>query len=323
MSEPVLQMIEVQGLRMHVAIQGSGPVVLLCHGFPEGWSSWRHQIRALAEAGYRAVAPDMRGYGHTDRPSDIGQYAMTHLVGDMVGLLDRLEAKDAVIIGHDWGAPVAWHAALWRPDRFRAVGGLSVPFYPRSAAPPSTRMPETKEAVFYQTYFMAPGIAEAEFERDIRSTLRKFQVLWSGNPTAASGGQRVMVPRQGGFLTDTPEPGVLPAWVTEADIDAYTAAFQHSGFRGPLNWYRNIDRNWEQMAPWQGVKLTTPALYMIGDRDPVLTFRRMDRLIPGLEHAVPGLREKHIIPNCGHWIQREQPDAVNTALLRFLGSLPS
>src|SRR6266545_765143 len=166
--------LEMNGFRMHVAEQGTGPLVILCHGFPESWYSWRHQLAALAEAGFHAVAPDMRGYGQTDRPEAIDQYTLLHLVGDMVGLVDALGGESAVIAGHDWGAPVAWHAALLRPDRFRAVVGLSVPFRPRGPVPPTSVMPRTTEAQFYQLYFQEPGVAEAEFERDPRATVRNL-----------------------------------------------------------------------------------------------------------------------------------------------------
>src|SRR5215472_16530939 len=142
--------VETNGIRMHIAESGAGPLVVLCHGFPESWYSWRHQLKAVAEAGFHAVAPDMRGYGQTQRLEEIDQYSLFHLVGDMVGLLDVLGAETAVIVGHDWGAPVAWHAALLRPDRFRGVIGLSVPFVTRRTARPTTLMPQTEEALFYQ-----------------------------------------------------------------------------------------------------------------------------------------------------------------------------
>jgi len=317
------RMVEANGIRVHLAESGpsTGQLVLLCHGFPESWYSWRHQLWALADAGYHAVAPDMRGYGQTDKPEAIDQYSVFHLTGDMIGVLDALNADKAVIVGHDWGGPVAWHCALFRPDRFRAVGGLSVPFFPRSPKRPTAAMPKTDDAIFYQTYFQAPGTAELEFESDVRSTLRSFQVLWSGDADAPSGGRRTMVPRDGSFLADAPAPAALPAWVSEEDIDFYAGEFKRSGFRGPLNWYRNIDRNWELCAPWVGAKITLPALFMIGDRDPVRTFRGMDRLVPNLELFVPGLREKHVLQGCGHWIQRERPQEVNAVLLRFLASL--
>src|ERR1700726_1924273 len=169
---PAHRFVETNGIRMHLAEQGEGPLVLLCHGFPESWYSWRHQVSALAAAGFRTVAPDMRGYGQTDRPEAIDQYTLLHLVGDMVGLLDALGAEQAVIAGHDWGAPVAWHAALLRPDRFRGVIGLSVPFRPRGSVRPTTVMPQTEDAVFYQLYFQQPGVAEAEYHRNVRAVFR-------------------------------------------------------------------------------------------------------------------------------------------------------
>jgi pimeloyl-ACP methyl ester carboxylesterase len=182
--------IETNGIRMHVAEQGEGPLVLLCHGFPELWYSWRYQLEALAAAGFHAVAPDMRGYGQTDRPEAIDQYTLLHLVGDMVGLLDALNQEKAVIAGHDWGAPVAWHAALLRPDRFRAVISLGVPFLARGQVYPSRSAPETDEAVFYQSYFQAPGVAEADFERDVRLSVRSILYGASGNapPNSDRGG---------------------------------------------------------------------------------------------------------------------------------------
>src|SRR5467141_2253839 len=195
MSEPTLRIVETNGIRLNIAEQGKGPVVLLCHGFPESWYSWRHQLPALAAAGFHAVAPDMRGYGRSDRPEAIDQYTLLHLVGDMVGLLDALGAERAVIAGHDWGAPVAWHAALLRPDRFRAVIGLSVPFRPRGTVRPTAAMPRTDEAIFYQLYFQTPGVAEAELERDVRATMRRLAYSGSGNAPARD--NVAMVPRNG------------------------------------------------------------------------------------------------------------------------------
>lgn len=315
--------IETNGIQMHVVEAGpqAGQLIVLCHGFPESWYSWRHQIDALSRAGYRVVAPDMRGYGKTDKPHAIDQYSMFHLVGDVVGLLDALKAPTAVVVGHDWGAPVAWNCALMRPDRFPAVAGMSVPFFPRGVARPTTTMPATDDAIFYQSYFQMPGVAEAEFEADVARTIRNFQWLWSGEGDPALRSRATMVARSGGFLAGKPVPDILPAWLTQPDLDFYTSEFQNSGFRGPLNWYRNMDRNWEQMAPWAGAKLTVPALYIVGELDMLLTFRGMDRLIPNLEIFVPNLREKLIIPNSGHWIQRERPAEINAALLRFLRSL--
>jgi pimeloyl-ACP methyl ester carboxylesterase len=311
--------VEANGIRMHIAEQGAGPLVVLCHGFPESWYSWRHQLAALAEAGFHAVAPDMRGYGQTEAPEAIEQYTMLHLVGDMVGLLDALDAKSAVIAGHDWGAPVAWHAALLRPDRFRAVIGLSVPFRPRTPVRPTTAMPQTDDAVFYQLYFQAPGAAEAELERDVRATMRRL--AYSGSGDAPRRDAIAMVPRGGGVLDHTIDPETLPPWLTAEDIEFYAREFARAGFRGGLNWYRNIDRNWELLAPYAGAQVTVPALYVAGDRDLVVAFRGMDQLIPNLSRFVPNLRRTLMLPGCGHWTQQERPREVNAALVEFLKSL--
>jgi len=314
-SEIQHRIVETNGIRMHVAEQGTGPLVLLCHGFPESWYSWRHQLQALAAAGFHAVAPDMRGYGQTDRPVEIDQYTLLHLVGDMVGLVEALGAESAAIAGHDWGAPVAWHAALLRPDRFRAVIGLSVPFRPRGSARPSTMMPQTDDAVFYQLYFQAPGVAEAELQRDVRDSIRRLAFTGSGD---GPGSRLGMVPRAGGFLSQTTNPDSLPPWLTEADIDFYAAEFTRAGFRGGLNWYRNIDRNWEMLAPFAGARVTVPALYVVGDRDLVVSFPGMDQLISNLSKFVPNLRRTIMLPGCGHWTQQERPKEVSGAMIDFL-----
>jgi pimeloyl-ACP methyl ester carboxylesterase len=326
MSDVRHRTVETNGIRMHVAEQGEGPLVLLCHGFPESWYSWRHQLTALAAAGFHAVAPDMRGYGQTDQPTEIDQYTLLHLVGDMVGLVDALGEGAAVIAGHDWGAPVAWHAALLRPDRFRAVIGLSVPYRPRGTVRPTTAMPQTDEAIFYQLYFQAPGVAEAELSRDVRSSIRRILFSGSGegrrahaglgNPAAVG-----MVPRVGGFLNHAAEPAEPPAWLTEADVDFYAGEVSRAGFRGGLNWYRNIDRNWELMAPYAGARVTVPALYVAGDQDLVVHFRGMDQLLPNLKKFAPELRQTIMLPGCGHWTQQERPKEVNDAIIAFLATL--
>jgi pimeloyl-ACP methyl ester carboxylesterase len=249
-----------------------------------------------------------------------------HLVGDMVGLLDALGAPTAVIAGHDWGAPVAWHAALLRPDRFPAVIGLSVPFRPRGSTRPTTAMPQTADAVFYQLYFQEPGVAEAELGRDVRASIRRILYSGSGdgrrarvslgNPDAVG-----MVPRSGGFLSHTGDVSALPPWLAEADVDFYAGEFTRAGFRGGLNWYRNIDRSWELLAPFAGARVTVPALYVAGDLDPVVAFRGMDQLLPNLSKFVPALRRTIMLPGCGHWTQQERPAEVNAAMIEFLRSL--
>ncbi len=304
---------------MHIAEQGGGPLVLLCHGFPETSWSWRRQMQPLADAGFHAVAPDMRGYGETDRPEAIDQYSLFHLVGDMVGLLDALGAEQAVIVGHDWGAPVAWHSALMRPDRFRAVAGLSVPYRPRSAAPPTTVMPRTADSSFYQLYFQTPGVAEAELQLDVR---RSLAAIMTGAFSSADGSLIPgMVRNGGGFLDGLHVGAEPPDWLPNAELEPFVAAFEASGFRGGLNWYRNIDRNWELLAPFAGAKVSVPALYIAGDRDLVVRFPGMMRAIEGLKRDVPQLRETLLLPGCGHWTQQERSEEVNAALIRFLNTL--
>ncbi len=325
MAELKHRFIETNGIRMHLAECGAGPVVLLCHGFPESWYSWRHQLQALAQAGFHAIAPDMRGYGQTDKPEAIDQYTLLHLIGDMVGLLDAVGATDAVIAGHDWGAPVAWHSALLRPDRFRAVIGLSVPFWPPLPVRPTSFMPQTDEAIFYQLYFQEPGVAEVELERDVRRSIRSMLYSASGDvprlENGAPGGGVGMVPRKGGFLSRLVNPESLPAWLSEADVDFYVNEFTGAGFRGGLNWYRNIDRNSELFAPFAGSLVGVPALYIAGDRDLVVAFRGMDGVIANLAHFVPQLRGKVMLPGCGHWTQQERAAEVNEAMIGFLRQL--
>lgn len=319
------RVIETNGIRMHIAESGTGPLVLLCHGFPESWYSWRHQLGALAEAGFHAVAPDMRGYGQTERPEQIDQYTLFHLVGDMVGLVDALGAETALVAGHDWGAPVAWHAALLRPDRFRGVIGLSVPFVPRRPARPTSIMPQTEEALFYQLYFQAPGPAESELDRDVRRSIRSIVYSLSGEAPRREpnldGTEAGMVPRQHGMISRLIDPAALPTWLSEADVDFYVGEFTRTGFRGGLNWYRNIDRNWELLAPMAGAKVTVPALYLVGDRDLVLAFRGMDQILANLSTFVPNLRGIVMLPGCGHWTQQERPQRVSQALIDFARSL--
>jgi epoxide hydrolase A/B len=321
------RIIKVNGIQMHLAEVGTGPLVVLCHGFPESWYSWRHQLKALSEAGFHTVAPDMRGYGKTDRPEPIDQYTMFHLVGDMVGLLDALGAETAVIAGHDWGAPVAWHSALLRPDRFRAVIGLSVPFRPRGPVRPSTVMPQTEAALFYQLYFQTPGVAEAELERDPKVTIRRLLYSASGDSPRGTGGAweagpgAGMVDRRTGLLGRMPDPHELPAWLTGSDLDFYAGEFARTGFRGGLNWYRNIDRNWELLAPYAGAKVTVPALYLAGDRDVVVTFPGAEQFLANLPNVVPQLRKRMMLPGCGHWTQQERAAEVNTAMIEFLKGL--
>lgn len=311
--------VETNGIRMHVVERGAGPLVLLCHGFPESWHSWRHQLPALAEAGYHAVAPDMRGYGRTDAPAAIEQYTQLHHVGDMVGLLDALGEDTAVIVGHDWGAPVAWNAALMRPDRFRAVAALSVPYTPRGSVPPTVALKAAfGERFMYMLYFQTPGVAEAELERDPRATIVRMLYAISGDAPAGTGFRDKK--KGAKFLDGMPEPAALPAWLGAGDVAFYADQFRRTGFRGGLNWYRNLDRTWELMAPWHRAPVRVPALFIAGERDPVIGMM-MRASLDRLHETVPGLTKQVILPACGHWTQQERPDEVNAELLLFLRGL--
>jgi pimeloyl-ACP methyl ester carboxylesterase len=315
------RMIEANGLRLHVAEQGEGPLVILCHGFPECWYSWRHQLGALAKAGFHAVAPDLRGYGRSDRPEEDEKYTILHDIGDVVGLLDALGEQQAVIAGHDIGAAIAWQAALLRPDRFRGVIAMSPPFRPRgfgsSTVPPTTLMPHNENAVFYQLFLMSRQ-AEAALGGDLRRTFRAQFYSLSGDrsPSAGGGFPGGMVPRKGGLLA---EPASLPAWITEADVDVYVAEFTRSGLRGALAWWRNIDRGWELMAPLDGAKVTVPALYIAGDRDMIVSAFRED--IARQSIFVPKLRPVMMLPGCGHWTQQERASEVSAAMIDFMRQL--
>ncbi len=319
MTEPTFRSLQANGIEMRVAEQGTGPLVLFCHGWPESWYSWRHQLAALAAAGYRAVAPDMRGYGGTQAPEDVEQYTLLHLVGDMVELVRALGEEQAVIVGHDWGAPVAWHAALLRPDLFRAVVGMSVPFSPPSSSEFLDELRKMGITNFYIQYFQEPGVAEAEFERDVNMSIRRIH--FSGSGDAPLRGTFGLVNPGEGFLGGTVEPATLPAWMSESDVAYYAGEFERAGFRGGLNWYRNIRRSWELLAPWRGCVIEQPSMFVAGERDGVLRFPASKAQIERFARTLPGLRGCHIIDGAGHWIQRERAARVNELLLAFLEEL--
>jgi pimeloyl-ACP methyl ester carboxylesterase len=318
MNEPQLQTLALNGIRMQVATQGRGPLVLLCHGFPELWVSWRAQLAALAAAGYRAVAPDMRGYGGTDAPADPAQYTMLHHAGDLVELVHALGETQAVLVGHDWGAPAAWNAALLRPEVFRAVVGMSVPYSPPGPVDLLSALARRGVTNFYMQYFQTPGVAEAELEADVAATMRRITFGLSGE--GAGGVAGVLAPGQG-FLHNTPDPAQLPAWLDEADLAYAVAEFQRTGFRGGLNWYRAIRPSWELLAAWRGAAIHQPSMFIGGDRDDVLKFPTSRASIERFAHTLPGLRGCHILEGAGHWVQRERAQAVNELLSGFVQGL--
>jgi epoxide hydrolase A/B len=309
--------ISTNGIRMHVAEQGEGPLVILCHGWPESWYSWGHQIPALAQAGYHAVAPDQRGYGQTDAPEAIEAYHIFHLTADIVGLVHALGEEHAVIIGHDWGSAVAWHCALLRPDIFRRLILLSVPYLQRNWNDPRPtdlmRLLDDGEHEFYQSYFQQPGRAEAELEADIR---RSIIGLFSGGFGSPDPGPPV-VRKSGGLVQDVDGQQTPPDWLTPMDIDFYVQEYSRTGFRGGLNWYRNIDRLWEMNTFLSRARIYQPSLFIAGEDDTVVRDMYASAF-DALNGTMPGLTKKVLLPRAGHWIQQERPSEVTDLMLEFL-----
>ncbi|WP_433217343.1 alpha/beta fold hydrolase [Microtetraspora malaysiensis] len=307
--------------RIHLVEQGSGPLVLLVHGFPESWYSWRHQLPALAAAGYRAVAVDVRGYGRSSKPADVAAYRMLELVEDNVAVVRALGERTAVIVGHDWGATIAADSAVVRPDVFRAVGLLSVPYAPPGGPRPSDVFAQMGgDEEFYVSYFQAPGRAEAEIEPDVRGWLAGLYAALSADTMPPAGAPDPHFVSRGGRLRDRFPTGRLPAWLSEDDLDVYAAEFERTGMSGALNRYRNMDRDWEDLADFNGSPITQPSLFIGGARDASTTW--MADAIAAYPATLPGLVSSRILDGCGHWIQQERRAEVNEILTGWLASLP-
>jgi pimeloyl-ACP methyl ester carboxylesterase len=316
-------MIDAGELRLRAAIEGEGPLVIMVHGFPESWYSWRHQIGPIAEAGFTACAIDVRGYGGSDKPQPVEAYSMAHMTADVAGVADALApGEPAIILGHDWGAPIVWNSALTRPERFRAVGALSVPYLGVGTRPFSAIFDEIftrKNRFFYQAYFQKEGVAEAEAEADVRGFLRKFYYAISGDapdgtwPTNKTADQRL--------LDGLVDPDPFPAWLSEADLDYYVAEFEGSGLRGPINRYRNHERDFEWLQAFKDRKIEQPAFFVSGTRD--LAFNMLGGADPIqiMRGLVPNLQVADVLDGCGHWTQQERPDEVNARLIPWLKSL--
>ncbi len=308
--------VHTNGIRMHVVEAGNGFPVLLCHGFPEIWYSWRHQLRALADAGFRAIAPDQRGYGETDAPEPIEAYTLHHLIGDLTGLLDALGIEKAAVVGHDWGGLLVWPMALLAAQRVAAVVGVNTPYFPRMPIKPTDVFRGMAQGNFhYILYFQEPGVAEAELDRDVRRSLRGFFQSIPREVIEAAKDLRpgVMGPAGGGIL-DRLADRPYGEFLTVSDFEVFATAFERSGFRGGLNWYRNFDRNWELTAYLSGAKVMQPALMITAELDPVLR----PEMAVGMADWVPNLRDTILIKDCGHWTQQENPEEVNRALIGFL-----
>ncbi len=319
-----LRQIEANGIRLRALVEGVGPLCILVHGWPESWYSWRHQIDPLVAAGFRVCVPDVRGYGGSDKPEAIDAYDMIHMTDDVVGLIDALGERQAILIGHDWGAPIVWTTAIRYPERVRAVAGLSVPHLGRGSRPTIDLYREIyKGRFFYQIYFQQPGVAEQELEADPAATIRKVYYLASGDVKAGERGFFAHKSPDATMLEGLVDPDPLPGWLTTEDVAYYAAEFRQSGFRGPLNRYRNQERDWTLLPELSERKITQPALFIVGDRDPVMSFVPGVRLSDLMDRWYTDLRDKVIIEGAGHWIQQERPAEVNAALLAFLGRVGS
>jgi pimeloyl-ACP methyl ester carboxylesterase len=318
------RLVSVPGGRIHLVEQGSGPLVLLVHGFPESWYSWRHQLPALAAAGYRAVAIDVRGYGRSSKPAEVAAYRIVDHVADNVGVVHALGEQQAVVIGHDWGSPIAANSALLRPDVFSAVALLSVPYTPRGSRRPTDALAELDDGhggEFYISYFQAPGRAEAEIEPDVRGWLTRIYAGLSGGAVPKDEIVSMFFVPPGGRMADRfPDGTDRPAWMTEADLDFFAGEFERTGLTGPLNRYRNVDQDWADLAAWHRAPITQPSLFIGGEFDGPSTWQA--RSIAGFGATLPGLIGSHILDGCGHWVQQERPDEVNELLTGWLSALP-
>ena len=309
------------GIKLRIAEAGTGPLVLMAHGWPESWYSWRHQITMLADAGYHVVAPDMRGYGESDKPVDVDDYDIIHVAGDLVGILDALGEETAILVGHDWGAIVAWSTVLLHPSRFTALIAMSVPYGGRVAQSPIQSWRETfGENFFYILYHNEPGgVAEAEYDADPRGLISRLYLSPGAprQPATITDAHR----SAGGWIGRLGAAKELPDWLCQEDLDYVVSQFENAGFRGGMNYYRNFHRNWEITEHLEGATIKVPVLFIAGSRDSVIAGADEERLTATISRAADDLRGVILIPEIGHWVQQEAPAQTNAAMMRFLNSL--
>jgi pimeloyl-ACP methyl ester carboxylesterase len=318
--------IDTNGVKLRAAVQGEGPLVVMVHGFPESWYSWRHQMAPLAAAGFTACAIDVRGYGGSDKPDAVDAYAMEALTADVAGVIDALSPNaPAVLIGHDWGAPIVWQTAVLHKEKVRAVAGLSVPYY---ALPPASlnhifkAMWTDQGKFFYMAYFQDEGVAERELEANVRDALRRLYFASSADSDGRWGGADK--PAGEPMLKGLENPAHFPDWMTPADIDYYVGEFERSGFRGPLNRYRNFERDWALMNGVTDRMLYQPSLFIAGAKDMVLKMfgdGDVAALEARMRENMTDLRGFHIVANAGHWVQQEAPQETTGLLIDWLATL--
>ena len=314
------QLVDVPDGQVHVVTQGTGPLVLLVHGFPESWRSWRHQIPDIASAGFRAAAVDVRGYGRSSVPAAVDAYRVTDLVDDLVAVIEALHERAAVVVGHDVGSVIAADAALLRPDVFRAVGLLGVPYAPRGGPRPSEAFAQMGGAEeFYVSYFQEPGRAEAEIEVNVRDWLAGFYTALAGQ-TRDSASDGVFFVPPGGRMSDRFPRGDRPSWLSDADLDLHAAELARTGLTGALNRYRNMDRDWEDLAAYDGAPIEQPSLFVAGGLDSTTNW--MKAVIAAHDVTLPGLVSSHVLEGAGHWLQHERPSEISRLLTEWLTALP-
>jgi pimeloyl-ACP methyl ester carboxylesterase len=319
-AKPTMRILESNGIKMRIAEMGKGPLVIFVHGWPESWYSWRHQLPAIAAAGFHAVAPDMRGYGKTDKPAAVEDYDIQHITADIVGIVDALGEKTGVVVGHDWGSIVAWNCMLLHPGRFTGLVAMSVPYGGRG---PESPVESWKKAYgdnfFYILYFQEPGAAEKEFDADPRGILSRLYL----SPDSPREAPTVTDPKRaaGGWIPRLGAAKGLPGWLTQADLDYYVSEFKEAGFRGGINYYRNFGRNWETTAQLTGATIKQPVLFIAGEKDIVIRGATADQLTATMKNVAPDLRGVKLIPGVGHWVQQESPEETNKAILEFLTTL--
>ena len=312
-----LRQINSAGLPMRIAECGTGPAVLFLHGFPESWYSWRHQLQALAQAGYHAIAPDMPGYGSSGKLPAIEDYHIINLAKYVIGVLDAIDVEQAILVGHDWGAAIAWHTVQLYPHRFTHLINMSVPLRARAPKPPMQIFKERfGNKFFYQLYFQTPGVAEAEFEADPHAILSRLYA----SPDAFRFAPAVTDKdyHAGGWIDRIGEPKQLPSWLVQGDLDYYVQEFMHAGFAHGIHYYRNIDRNWELLGEKADTVIEQPTLFIAGEKDNVIGKATREKLVDTMTPRVPNLADVILLPNIGHWVQQEAPAEVNAQMLRFL-----
>ena len=316
------RMVETNGIKLRVAEAGSGPLVILIHGWPESWYSWRHQIPAIAAAGYHVIAPDMRGYGKSDKPAAVEDYDIHHTTADITGLIDAMGQEKAILIGHDWGAIVTWNTALLHPDRVSAMIAMSVPNGGRGSAAPTVGMKAANangENFYYILYHQEPGVAETEYDSDPRGLLSR---LYASNDTPRDP-PTITDPKRsaGGWIPRLGKPKTLPGWLKQEDLDYLVGEFSEAGFRGGVNYYRNMDRNWETTPQLNGATIKVPVGFLAGVDDIVIRGAKEPMLQAQMARVAEDLRSVKLVPGAGHWIQQEKPEETNAFVLAFLQGL--